>query len=62
MPETESDDMETERRDSSEHSVSPVPQYADYSKYSEDGSIGYEENEYRIEGKIYTSQHAKKKT
>ena len=45
--------MEVERRDSSEQSASPVPQYADYRKYSEEGSIGYEENEYRIEGKIY---------
>ena len=52
LPETESDDMEVERRDSSEQSASPVPQYADYRKYSEEGSIGYEENEYRIEGKL----------
>ena len=44
--------MELERRDSPEQSASPVPQYADYRKYSEEGSIGYEENEYRIEGKL----------
>ena len=52
MPETDDDkEQELVRDDGSEEgSVSPVPQYADYRKYSEDGSVGYEENEYRIEG------------
>ena len=50
MPETEDNkEQELARDNSSEGSDSPVPQYNDYRKYSEDGSVGYEENEYRIE-------------